>query len=585
MDGSFSWKIPHLYYAFGGLHFKINAIDLGSMTLPDRTPIVDFQRILPRDGPDWPGANRKVALGTIIQPVTNNLGKYLFQATCSPGKTSCSPGSTGEVFPSFLQGVMTDTTDGAVVWRNIGTGFGGSATSYVVGGVSKDDDVFVKGFSDEGGLGGLGDIFVAAYKRSANDYYLYNTGTGIISYWRCEGGTGFMCSGGFWAQTVIGMTTLPDRFLQHKVKISKSGEWVVLAQDACLFQTCSVIPGGPIYFWKIGTTSATVTTATSRLSGNWTEGFKLFVNADAETGTNLIARLFTNPEKPFPLNSFSFTMPVSQGVDIHPSWNYNDGSDTTPVCTATTGFDWPYTVPWENEVVCYGTNSNPDCPSAGHGVCRNQVKRFFHTYNPATCNQNYDFSGCWGTGALSPDGKYYAFTSNWGDTLGAMSRGGQGPGSCNGGFNFQKNHVYQLGDVFEPVNSDGHPNDRYSVFKVTVAGSSGSFPPGAWPKAWSLKDGNYQNGATIMPLTFPNNPCNHQFQVTAGGGAGSGPNPPIWKDVYGYNGSCSAVTTGATVKDGGITWTDIGEYVLGTMHLANMGADNCRSDVFIGVLN
>jgi len=32
-------------------------------------------------------------------------------------------------------------------------------------------------------------------------------------------------------------------------------------------------------------------------------------------------------------------------------------------------------------------------------------------------------------------------------------------------------------------------------------------------------------------------------------------------------------------------WTDKGEFVLGTMHLGNLGRDDCRSDVFIGVLN
>jgi len=75
------------------------------------------------------------------------------------------------------------------------------------------------------------------------------------------------------------------------------------------------------------------------------------------------------------------------------------------------------------------------------------------------------------------------------------------------------------------------------------------------------------------------------FQVTAGGGSPSGPNPPIWKDVYGYNSSCSSLKKGATAQDGGITWTDRGEYELGSMHLANMGRDDCRSDVFIGALN
>ena len=37
-------------------------------------------------------------------------------------------------------------------------------------------------FSDAGGQGGVGAIFVAVYKRSSNTYFLYNVGTGIISY-------------------------------------------------------------------------------------------------------------------------------------------------------------------------------------------------------------------------------------------------------------------------------------------------------------------------------------------------------------------------------------------------------------------
>jgi len=346
-----------------------------------------------------------------------------------------------------------------------------------------------------------------------------------------------------------------------------------------------------MYVWQLSTTSPTVTWVRTHLGGASTTGFGLLVNQDGDTGVNLHGRMFANLERSFPLNYFSSAQPDSMDVKAHPSWNYNDGSDTTPVCTATAGFDWPYAIRWQNEVICYGTNPNPDCSTPGHGACRTAVKRFFHTYNPTTCDQDNDLNGCWGIGALYQDGKYYAFTSNWGDTLGSTTSGGYGPGSCTGGFNFQKNHAYQVGDVFEPADDigNGHPNGRFNVFKVTVAGSSVSYPPGTWPQAWLAKQsgeqGFYSIGETILPLTFPNNPCNHRFKVTDGGGTATGSKPPIWKSVYGYNGSCSSVTTGAEVTDGGITWTDMGDYVLGTMHLANLGRDNCRSDVFIGVLN
>jgi hypothetical protein len=588
-DGSFSWLTPHLYYAFGGHHFKINAIDLGRIRLPERDTVADFQQILPHGGADWPGANQTVPLGTIIRPLTNNAGKFLYEATCPPGRTRCPSSVTGGEPPTFSQVVMTDTTDGAVTWRNIGVGFSELATWYAVGGLSTDDDVFVKSFSDEGGQGGAGAIFVAAYKRSSNVYYLYNVGTGIISYFTCKGGGSYNCSGGSWERSILGMISLPDRYVLHGLKISKNGKWLLLEPDSCKLQTCRNLGGPGMYLWQLSTTSAMVSKISSHSRGEWTTGFGILANQDGDRSINLSGRTFSDPEHPFSLNN-SFPHADSMSVESHLSWNYNDGSDTTPVCTATAAFDWPYTGPWQNEVICYGTNPNADCSTPGHGACRNTVKRFFHTYNPTTCNQDDDFNGCWGIGALSQDGKYYAFTSNWGDTVGSISSGGHGSGRCTGGFNFQTNHNYQVGDVFEPGNASGseHPNSRFNVFKVTVAGRSASYPRGAWPRAWLPKQnagqGFYSDRETILPLTYPNNPCNHKFQVTSGGGTASGSKPPDWKEVYGYSGSCSAATTGAKVTDGGITWTDQGEYVLGTMHLANMGKDDCRSDVFVGVL-
>jgi hypothetical protein len=589
-DGSFSWIKPHLYYAFAGNHFKVLAMDLGSPSPPNRTPIVDFQQALPRRGVDWPGANRAIPLGTILKPSHNNNGGYLYQATCPPAQTACASGTTGDRLPSFNPTIMTDTADGTVTWRNIGVGFDNPSTWSTIGGVSTDDDVFVKGVGDAGGQGGSGALFVVAYKRSANLYFLYNVGTGIVSYFKCNAGTSYSCSGGSWAETILGMTTLPDRFVLHNVKVNKSGEWVVITQDDCRYRTCSIVPGsfGP-YLWQLSTTGANVHKITSHPYGHWTEGFRLFANQNGDPGVWINGRSFANPDDQFPLNDSAASGPApADAVDAHPSWNYNDGTDTTPICTNTVAFDWPYKAPGENEVVCFGTNPDPNCSSPGHGLCRDVTKRFFHTYNPATCNQYDGFWSCWGIGALSQDGKYYAFTSNWGDTLGSTSKGGYGTGSCVGGFNFQKNHEYRVGDVFEPGNGtgNGHPNAGFTVFKVTVAGSSGGYPKGAWPRSWSPRrdaaDGYYRNGATILPPTS-HNPCNHAFRVE-GGGVASGSSPPDWKKAYDYDGSCQSAKSGGTIKDGGITWSDIGEYVLGTMHLANLGRDDCRSDVFIGEL-
>ena len=498
-DGTFSWITPHLYYFFGS--YKVKELDLGSRRPPQPNPIVDFRQILPQSGPGWPGPRQTVALGAVIAPKDNNPGKYLYQATCQAREMKCSPGVTGEAAPSFRQNVMTNTGDGTVIWRNIGVGFGGAPAWSVIGGVSTDDDVFVKGFSDAGGQGGQGAIFVAAYKRSLNTYYLYNVGTGIISYFNCAGGTGYTCTAGHWKETILGMTDLPDRYVLHNVKVNKNGQWVVIVLEECRFSTCSIVPGslGP-YFWRLTENRAKVKKVTTHPYGHWTEGYHLFVNQNGEPGVMLNARTFADPENQFPLNHFAtnapwFSLPL-EGADAHPSWNYNDGSDTTPVCTATASRDWPYVIPWENEVICYGTNPNPNCSADRHGLCQTTIKRFFHTYNPGTCDPNAGFWGCSGIGALSQDGKYYAFTSNWGDTLGSSLGGGHGPGSCRGGFNFQTNHDYQAGDIFEPSNGGhGHANSSFNVFKVTTAGRSSSYPPGLLAHGMEAKA---QSGTGIL---------------------------------------------------------------------------------------
>lgn len=586
-DGVFSWVTPHLYYAF--INFKVKKLDLGNAKPPRTIPMMDFQQILPRDGPDWPGPNQTVPVGMIIRPRAGNPKRFLYQATCPAKNRECTEGTTAETAPLFKPAVMTNTPDGSVRWRNIGPGFSGLPTWSANGGISTDDDTFVEGFSDAGGQGGAGAVFVAAYRRSLNTYFLYNVGTGVISYFECMGGTDYNCKGGSWKQTILGLSPVPDRFLLHNVKVNKNGEWAVIVQEECRFNTCGIIPGsfGP-YLWKISRTEIAVNKVTAHPYGHWTEGFHLFANGNGDPGVKLNGRTFADPANQFPLNSTTEPEGPTLGFDAHPSWNYNDGSDATPICTATVGLDWPYTIPDENEVVCYGTNPAPGCSAPGHSLCSSVTKRFFHTYNPATCDQNADFWGCWGIGALSQDGRYYAFTSNWGDTLGSTSRGGQGPGSCKGGFNFQKNHQYKVGEVFEPSSGPNrHTNSGFNAYRVTVAGSSGSYPRGPWPTGWRVKqnkhEGFYQNGETILP--HGRNACNHAFQVTTGGGTANGARIPDWQKLYRFRGECASAKSGETFTDGGVTWTDIGEYVLGTMRLENLGRDDCRSDVFIGTLN
>ncbi len=159
-DGAFSWVTPHLYYTFG--NFRVKTIDLGSLEPPNPIPVANFQQILPRDGTDWPGADKPIVLGAIIRPHVNNDGKYLYQATCPAKEPTCSPGATGITVPNFNQNVMTNTPDGTVRWRNIGVGFNSPYTWSPIGGVFTDEQVFVEGFLWAGWEGGPGGIFLVA---------------------------------------------------------------------------------------------------------------------------------------------------------------------------------------------------------------------------------------------------------------------------------------------------------------------------------------------------------------------------------------------------------------------------------------
>jgi hypothetical protein len=77
------------------------------------------------------------------------------------------------------------------------------------------DQVFVSGESNAGGQGTGNDV--VAYKVGSGCSYL-NTVTGMVT--------------GDWGTT--GTVGIPDRFYVHNVKISKDGQWAMVAQQQCL---------------------------------------------------------------------------------------------------------------------------------------------------------------------------------------------------------------------------------------------------------------------------------------------------------------------------------------------------------------
>jgi hypothetical protein len=106
-------------------------------------------------------------------------------------------------------------------------------------------------------------------------------------------------------------------------------------------------------------------------------------------------------------------LPAVQGwYDLHISWNNVNPDDSNPACLSTYRRDNPNTPgahlkvvgPWENEILCVETDRKDST-----------VWRFAHTYSTA---QN----GFWSSprGNVSPDGRFYMFTSDWEDQLGQV---------------------------------------------------------------------------------------------------------------------------------------------------------------------
>jgi hypothetical protein len=101
--------------------------------------------------------------------------------------------------------------------------------------------------------------------------------------------------------------------------------------------------------------------------------------------------------------------------DSHFSWNNVDPNDSNPLCFSTyrpSNPDTPGTPlqvdgPWENEIDCVEMDRKDS-----------KVWRFAHTYSTAK-------NGFWSTprGNISPDGRFFMFTSDWEDQLGGAPNG------------------------------------------------------------------------------------------------------------------------------------------------------------------
>jgi hypothetical protein len=314
--------------------------------------------------PAWSHVNKDVFYGVTTNP---NTAKYLKYDTSGP--TIPTPS------------VVADFTGANC--------FNGTTPAFVFSaGVSNDDQIFVLGFSDSGGQGGAGAKYVAAYKVGSGCRIL-NTRTGVIS--------------GDWGPTGtvpnwVAMTDA-DGILLHSLAMSKDGAYVNIVAHPPSCPTCA---SNGNYFWQMATLN--VGQPSGNLGGHITEGYTHWINGAGQTG-QFQSRLFTTP------GARTTIIPVRKlptglvpPFDLHASWNTADPLDTNPFCL--TEYKAAHPIPnvaWYKEIMCV---------SPVNGT----VWRFAHTFDT---NKSHRFNDLDAIGALSQDGRFYMWSSDWMGTLGS----------------------------------------------------------------------------------------------------------------------------------------------------------------------
>jgi hypothetical protein len=257
--------------------------------------------------------------------------------------------------------------------------------------VSRDEQTFVVGAGT--GTQGSG-IYVIVYNLS-NGCRWFNTQTRQI--------------GGNWG--VTGTAATPDNYAIHSVRVSEDGQTVIVTPAAGAGT-------GTAYrhFWNID--SLTVTTGSGNATnGHFATGYSGYVNNANETADNSWCKLGMAYRTFADLNNPLYVLPTSAQCgdidlngDDHSSWSNDDTSDDQPffTSTVTSPLGAPIISAWQNEVLGFSI-INPGT-----------VWRFMSTYSTGTS----PFFTCQnGIGSVSQDGKWFIFTSDWGNTLGIDGAG------------------------------------------------------------------------------------------------------------------------------------------------------------------
>jgi hypothetical protein len=210
--------------------------------------------------------------------------------------------------------------------------------------------------------------------------------------------------GGDWGQK--GTVSPPEHFGLHSCRMSRSGKFALVGPGA------GAQGSRKWRIWNVETLNIEI--CPSQCSGHEAMGYTHILNQGGNHPFAVVER---------PLDHLDSTTPVIPDLrstpgywyDSHLSWNDVGLTDSSPFCLSTYRPSNPSTPgtpldvrgPWENEISCVETDGKAS-----------KVWRFAHTYSTAK-------NGFWSSprGNVSPDGRFFMFTSDWEDQLGKSRDG------------------------------------------------------------------------------------------------------------------------------------------------------------------
>jgi hypothetical protein len=210
--------------------------------------------------------------------------------------------------------------------------------------------------------------------------------------------------GGQWGPK--GKVSIDDRYGVHNAHLSKSGRFIMIGRGA------GPAGNGKWRIWDLETLNVTV--CPTQCGGHQAVGYTHILNPGGNHPLAMLKRPWDRLDSVTPVVS-NLGSTAGYWYDSHVSWSNADADDSNPACLSTyrpTNPSTPATPldvngPWENEIICLETD--------GKG---SKIWRFAHSYSTAK-------NGFWSQprGNISPDGRFFLFTSDWQDGLGRAPDG------------------------------------------------------------------------------------------------------------------------------------------------------------------